>query len=464
MPCQSRRTVLPTAPRTRRWNRVRAAPTPRKASTMIVRRLGLVLVVALLPSIPSVSIKIAGIRAPGSDGKTNVIPGRTSSPSVKPAELAVRLDERCKRRVDVRADMAGAINGRRHFWAEKGAAVFEDLDGELNDHFLGAFLGVLKKRRSADGVLATIAYALETQALALNERHWTLALKACRRAGQWQRALELLDLKEASGFALELLDFNLVIATCATASIVSAEQFRAASALIARLEAAGFAPDVETFEPLLRALNMAGRGEAALELFGEMRRAGIEHTPVTYSHLVCAQQISGDPVACLAAFDAMNMEGVEPDQAAYRAALDASIQSGDEERAREIAAAGVALWNWDPDAGLAKREDRIQAQLRRREAEFFEVPIANRAETPMSMEVLREVFDAIDTDGSGYIETGEIEALMQQLDSRELNGKPSAAEVQKFIEFFDANDDGVVSFQEFVDSFLVTWPLAGEGE
>ena len=95
---------------------------------MIVRRLGLVLVVALLPSIPSVSIKIAGIRAPGSDGKANVIPGRTSSPSVKPAELAVRLDERCKRRVDVRADMAGAINGRRHFWAEKGAAVFEDLD------------------------------------------------------------------------------------------------------------------------------------------------------------------------------------------------------------------------------------------------------------------------------------------------------------------------------------------------
>ena len=98
----------------------------------------------------------------------------------------------------------------------------------------------------------------------------------------------------------------------------------------------------------------------------------------------------------------------------------------------------------------------------RREAEFFEVPIANRAETPMSMEVLREVFDAMDTDGSGYIETGEIEALMEQLDSRELNGKPSAAEVQKFIKFFDANDDGVVSFQEFVDSFLVTWPLAGE--
>ena len=317
---------------------------------MIVRRLGLVLVVALLPSIPSVSIKIAGIRAPGSDGKANVIPGRTSSPSVKPAELAVRLDERCKRRVDVRADMAGAINGRRHFWAEKGAAVFEDLDGELNDHFLGAFLGVLKKRRSADGVLATIAYALETQALALNERHWTLALKACRRAGQWQRALELLDLKEASGFALELLDFNLVIATCATASIVSAEQFRAASALIARLEAAGFAPDVETFEPLLRALNMAGRGEAALELFGEMRRAGIEHTPVTYSHLVCAQQISGDPVACLAAFDAMNMEGVEPDQAAYRAALDASIQSGD-----EVTIAYTELY-----AGRAERQASLQ--------------------------------------------------------------------------------------------------------
>ena len=229
-------------------------------------------------------------RRAGSDGKTNVIPGRTSSPSVKPAELAVRLDERCKRRVDVRADMAGAINGRRHFWAEKGAAVFEDLDGELNDHFLGAFLGVLKKRRSADGVLATIAYALETQALALNERHWTLALKACRRAGQWQRALELLDLKEASGFALELLDFNLVIATCATASIVSAEQFRAASALIARLEAAGFV-DVETFEPLLRALNMAGAARRRSSSSARCAAPG-SSTPPSRTRTSCARSRS----------------------------------------------------------------------------------------------------------------------------------------------------------------------------
>ena len=40
--------------------------------------------------------------------------------------------------------------------------------------------------------------------------------------------------------------------------------------------------------------------------------------------------------------------------------------------------------------------------------------------------------------------------------------KVAAIQDSDFFEQLDWNDDGVVSFQEFVDWFLVTWPLAGE--
>ena len=57
----------------------------------------------------------------------------------------------------------------------------------------------------------------------------------------------------------------------------------------------------------------------------------------------------------------------------------------------------------------------------------------------------KEAFDRIDEDGSGYIEVGEIQSLLADVYDNEI---PSF-EVDTFLNFFDSNNDGRISWEEF---------------
>eukprot|EP00568_Trieres_chinensis_P019207 CAMPEP_0183328362 /NCGR_PEP_ID=MMETSP0160_2-20130417/84241_1 /TAXON_ID=2839 ORGANISM="Odontella Sinensis, Strain Grunow 1884" /NCGR_SAMPLE_ID=MMETSP0160_2 /ASSEMBLY_ACC=CAM_ASM_000250 /LENGTH=426 /DNA_ID=CAMNT_0025496521 /DNA_START=46 /DNA_END=1323 /DNA_ORIENTATION=- len=57
----------------------------------------------------------------------------------------------------------------------------------------------------------------------------------------------------------------------------------------------------------------------------------------------------------------------------------------------------------------------------------------------------RDAFDRIDIDGSGYIEAKEIEALLADV----YGGETPVFEVDAFLNFFDTNNDGRVSWEEF---------------
>ncbi len=66
-----------------------------------------------------------------------------------------------------------------------------------------------------------------------------------------------------------------------------------------------------------------------------------------------------------------------------------------------------------------------------------------------TLEEYREAFQRLDTNGSGYLERGEVEALLSDV----YQGTPPAFEINTFVEFFDSNNDGRVSWEEFERGF-----------
>jgi len=62
-----------------------------------------------------------------------------------------------------------------------------------------------------------------------------------------------------------------------------------------------------------------------------------------------------------------------------------------------------------------------------------------------TLEDYRNAFDRFDTDQSGYIEAKEVEALLSDV----YDGTTPNFEIDTFVEFFDSNEDGRISWEEF---------------
>ena len=66
-----------------------------------------------------------------------------------------------------------------------------------------------------------------------------------------------------------------------------------------------------------------------------------------------------------------------------------------------------------------------------------------------SLQEYKAAFKKLDTDDSGYLEYEEIEAMLNEV----YDGKAPAFEVATFMEFFDINEDGKISWDEFEKGF-----------
>jgi len=67
---------------------------------------------------------------------------------------------------------------------------------------------------------------------------------------------------------------------------------------------------------------------------------------------------------------------------------------------------------------------------------------------------IKVCFDAVDTDRSGFIDSGEVERLLvQYMQSKGQQPDPAVikSEVQSFIKDLDTNNDNKVSLKEFTD-------------
>ena len=64
----------------------------------------------------------------------------------------------------------------------------------------------------------------------------------------------------------------------------------------------------------------------------------------------------------------------------------------------------------------------------------------------VSIEDYKEAFDRLDVDQSGYIDSSEIQTLFEQVYG---DGKAPNFEIDAFMKYFDSNNDGKISWDEF---------------
>ena len=62
-----------------------------------------------------------------------------------------------------------------------------------------------------------------------------------------------------------------------------------------------------------------------------------------------------------------------------------------------------------------------------------------------SLKDYKDAFTRLDKDGSGYIDPSEIQQLFDDV----YDGKAPKFEIDAFLKFFDANNDGKISWEEF---------------
>ncbi|KAL3906088.1 MAG: hypothetical protein SGARI_004160, partial [Bacillariaceae sp.] len=78
----------------------------------------------------------------------------------------------------------------------------------------------------------------------------------------------------------------------------------------------------------------------------------------------------------------------------------------------------------------------------------------------LTLDDYRDAFDRADTDGNGYIEASEIQTLFQDIYG---DDKVPTFEVSAFLEFFDQNQDGKISWEEFEKGFGAALATAKSG-
>jgi hypothetical protein len=74
-----------------------------------------------------------------------------------------------------------------------------------------------------------------------------------------------------------------------------------------------------------------------------------------------------------------------------------------------------------------------------------------------TLEEYRAAFRRLDTDGNGYLDRDEIEVMLTEV----YEGKPPEFETTTFLEFFDSNNDGRISWEEFEKGFGVVTKMGG---
>jgi len=158
---------------------------------------------------------------------------------------------------------------------------------------------------------------------------YATAISACGEAGQWKKALSLLEEARRTGVSLDTVTFNAAIAACARRG-----RFGEAHEVWAEMVESGVLRNLSTYHTLMGACAKAGKPDRVLILLRHhMRADGVEPDVMSYNIAMRALVNNGQCDRGDALFVEMSSQGLKPDAFSFAIAIDACAQSRDWRRA-----------------------------------------------------------------------------------------------------------------------------------
>ncbi|XP_078431072.1 uncharacterized protein LOC144702921 [Wolffia australiana] len=189
-------------------------------------------------------------------------------------------------------------------------------------------------RRRLDLAVAALHETLSAGLLSRPELANSLLAKLAR-SGRAGLCLQIFRAMKSSLISPNRYTFNVLVhAVCRSPEAGELEL----GALMAEMEAAGFDPDVVTYNTLISGLCRRGKTEEAMELLEKMESRGLEPDQITYSAMIVglarrSRSRTRDSLLALQLFDKMQMREFSPGQQIYRAVISALSLQG---RTREV--------------------------------------------------------------------------------------------------------------------------------
>ncbi|CAM9972289.1 unnamed protein product, partial [Ectocarpus sp. 8 AP-2014] len=165
---------------------------------------------------------------------------------------------------------------------------------------------------------------IKTRGLSPDVFSFSSAMSACDRAGEWQRALEVMDLMLHHEVEPSIVSYGTAISACARGE----GRWQQALSLLADIPSRGLEANAHAYGSAIHACVVGGQHRRALELLEEMLECRVVPDAAVFTAAMTAVDGWG---ATLRLLEVMKREGVLPDVNTYNAALSVVARSGRED-------------------------------------------------------------------------------------------------------------------------------------
>jgi pentatricopeptide repeat protein len=162
-----------------------------------------------------------------------------------------------------------------------------------------------------------------------------LALEDCiwkgKKAGEWEKALELLAETKANGIEPTFDMYFAIIMTCQQAG-----EYRMPRELLQEMEAKGIEPDQAIYNSAIRACKKNSKCGPAIKLLREMEKKGIEPNAHMYYAIIWMCNKQGRWQLAQRLLQELKAKGIRPNTIIYNATIRAHAKEGKWEKAHEL--------------------------------------------------------------------------------------------------------------------------------